>query len=381
MNTVSNELFDLAVEHYRNLHQIPEIGFELPMTTAYVKKALNEIGITTTDQYGTCSVVGQIGFRKEVPTIAFRADMDALPVTEASGLSFSSTIPGAMHACGHDSHTAILLTVAKYLKEHEQELTCNVRLIFQPSEEGAVSGAKMMVDNGVMDDVKCIICTHCENSIPAGSVGLHVGDYMAACIPMEITFHGRSAHATLPETGIDALAMAVEAYIALKKMVKEEAGERPYIWSVGHLAAGDVHNVIPDLARMRISFRFYDIPFSQQVMENTVSICHQIADSYGGSVEFDWRMSTGPVHNDATVAQKVCLAMESLPFTELSSRMSSEDFAWYLTKAPGVLFRYGTGNPISSSNSLAHNNDFKIDPEGMRTAILTFVRFALSYDK
>lgn len=381
MEPVTKELFDYAVGHYRHLHQYPEIGFELPMTAAYVTDEMKKLGIEATDKFGTCSVVGQIGNRTDVPTIAFRADMDALPVTEKTGLPYASTIPGAMHACGHDSHTAILLAVAKYLKEHENKLNCNVRLMFQPSEEGAISGAKMMVDNGVMEGVESVIATHCENFIPSGKVGLHTGDYMAACIPLEIHFHGRTAHATLPETGIDALAMAVEAYNELKTMVKEEAAGCKYIWSVGHLGAGDVHNVIPDLAIMRISFRFYDIPFSLRVMDKAVSICERIAASYGGSVTFDWRMSTGPVYNDPTVAEKVRQAMEGLEVQEVASKMSSEDFAWYLSETPGVLFRYGSGNASKGCDGRAHNNNFKIDEDGMKTAMRTFIRYALNYNK
>ena len=381
MEVVSKELFETAVNHYRHLHQCPEVGFDLPITAAYVTEELRKMGIEPTDRYGTCSVVGQIGDRADVTTIAFRADMDALPITETTGLPWASKRDGAMHACGHDSHTAILLAVAKYLKEHEQELACNVRLMFQPSEEGAISGAKMMVDNGVMEGAECVVCTHCEPTIHSGSVGIFSGDYMAACIPMEIRFHGKSAHATLPQNGIHALDMAVDAYHEMKAMVAKEAEGRKYIWNVGHLGAGDVHNIIPDLATLRISFRFYDIPFSLRVMENVESICRRIAESYGGSVEFDWRMSTGPVYNDPAIASKVRTAMEGLPVVPCGSKLSSEDFAWYLTKAPGVLFRYGSGNEELGIVDIAHNSNFQIDEEGMKTAIRTFVRFALQYNK
>lgn len=377
-----NLIFKEACTHYEYLHRIPEIGFDLPQTAAYVTKALHALGITPTDRYGTCSVVGQIGDRKDVPTIAFRADMDALPITETTGLPFASTIPGAMHACGHDSHTAILLAVAQYLKAHENELSCNVRLIFQPSEEGAVSGAKMMVDNGVMDGVETVICTHCEPTIPSHALGLYSGDYMAACIPMEIRFHGKSAHATLPHNGIHALDMAADAYLAMKAMVREEAADIcKYIWNVGHMAAGDVHNIIPDLATMRISFRFYDIPFSLRVMDRVKEICEGIAASYGGSVEIDWRMSTGPVCNDPHVVEKIRKATDGIELIPIDSKMSSEDFAWYLSKAPGALFRYGSGNKELGCTEVAHNSNFKIDPNGMKNAISTFIRYALNYNK
>ena len=381
MQTVSKELFDYTIAHYHHLHQYPEIGFELPMTSAYVTNELHKLGIETTDRYGKYSVSCQIGNDPTRPTILLRADMDALPVQEQTGLPYSSTIPGVMHACGHDSHTSILLAVAKYLKEHEDELACNVRFAFQPNEEGEYSGAKVMVDNGVMDGVACCLCTHCEGTLPSGVIGLFEGDYMAACIPMTIRFHGKTAHATRPDTGIDALAMAVEAYNKLKAMAAEEANGRKYIWSVGHLAAGDVHNVIPDLATMKISFRFYDIAMSQSIMARTEQICQEIAQRFGGTAEVDWRMSTGPLHNDAGVAALLEKITKDLPTQQMASRMSSEDFAWFLSKAPGALFRYGIVNPEKGCGGVAHNPNFKLDEDAFRSAILVFTRFALNYNK
>lgn len=183
---VSNELFNYAVDIRRQLHQYPEVGFELEKTVKLVSEELNKIGISYTFEYGKGSVVAHLGQGDKM--IALRADMDALPVEEKTDLPYKSKIKGQMHACGHDSHTAILLAVAKYLKINEDKLNCRVRLIFQPSEEGAVSGAEMMVDNGVMDGVDHIICTHCENAMDTGNIGVCYGDYMAACIPLTISF-------------------------------------------------------------------------------------------------------------------------------------------------------------------------------------------------
>lgn len=135
----------------------------------------------------------------------------------------------------------------------------------QPSEECAVSGAKMLVDNGVCDGVDHIICTHCENAMDTGKIGICYGDYMAACIPATIRFKGRTSHAALPEFGIDAVAMAVEAYGKMKEMVAREADGAKYIWSVGRFQGGHVHNVIADLCEMDISFRFYDMDFANRI--------------------------------------------------------------------------------------------------------------------
>ena len=375
---ISNELFNYAVRIRRQLHQYPEVGFELEKTVKLVSEELDKIGIEYTYEYGKGSVVAHLGQGNKM--IAFRADMDALPVDEKTDLPFSSKIPGQMHACGHDLHTAVLLAVAKYLKENENRLKCRVRLIFQPSEEGAVSGAEMMVKNGVMDGVDHIICTHCDNDIPVGNIGIAYGCYMAACIPATICFYGKSTHAALPQFGIDANAMAVEAYIKLKEAVKELTGDSPYIWNVGRIEGGHVHNVVSDKCEMDISFRFYDMDFAKRVEEKTREICNDIAAHYGGSVDTNWNMSTYPVYNDIELTKQFeSISKEAgLSVITMPQRMSSEDFAHYLTKSPGMIFRFGTRNEELGCTALAHRSDFKIDENGMKYAIQAFCEYVLS---
>ena len=376
-----NNLYSYAVSIYRHLHQYPEIGFELEKTVALVSGELDKIGIKYTYGYGKGSIVAELGQGEKI--IALRSDMDALLVEEKTDLPYKSKISGQMHACGHDSHTAILLAVARYLKENEDKLNSKIRLIFQPSEEGAVSGAEMMVKNGVMDGVDHIVCTHCDNDIDVGNIGVCYGDYMAACIPLTISFFGRTSHATLPQFGIDANAMAVEAYNVLKSTTKEIAGYIPFIWNVGRIAGGHVHNVVSDKCEMVISFRFYDMDFAKKVEEKTREICESIAKKYGGKVEINWKMSTGPVHNDKNLTakfEKYCKEA-GLSVCTIPQKMSSEDFAHYLTKAPGLIFRFGTRNEDKGCIALAHRNDFCIDEEGMKTAIQAFYTYVLGYSK
>ena len=375
---VINELYSYAVNSRRHLHEYPEIGFELEKTVAFVSAELDKMGIEYTDCYGKCSIVADVGSGNRI--IAFRADMDALPVEEKTGLPYSSKIKGAMHACGHDSHTAILLAVAKYLKANEDKLPCRIRLIFQPSEEGAVSGARMMVNNGVMNGVEQVICTHCENSLEVGKIGICYGDYMAACIPATIKFFGKSTHAALPKFGVDAIAMASEAYNELKTMVEREAHGKSYIWSVGRFSGGQVHNVVADKCEMDISFRFYDMSFAKRVEKQMNTICSDISDRFGGKFEADWHMSSGVVHNDENLVATFEKTAKSagLDLQTILQKMSSEDFCWYLEKAPGMIFRFGTRNETLGCTALAHRNDFCIDEEGMRSAIIAFCEYAMN---
>ena len=372
------ELFSYAIDIRRQLHMYPEVGFELPKTTALVAGELEKMGITPNLSYGKCSVVAEIGSGDKL--IAIRADMDALPVNEKVDIPYASKIPGQMHACGHDSHTAIVLAVAKHLKENEDKLGCRIRLIFQPSEEGAISGAKMMVENGVMDGVDHIICTHCENDMDVGNIGICYGDYMAACIPWNVRFSGRTAHAALSHLGIDAVAMSADAYFEFKNMIKEEAGDMPYIWNVGRFSGGEVHNVVPDKCEMDISFRFYDMDFAKRVEARAKKICTDIATKYGGKAEIDWHMSTGSIYNNPELTEKFSnITKENgINVIDMPRRMSSEDFAWYLEKTPGFIFRFGTRNEALGCTTLAHRNDFKIDEDGMKYAISAFINYALN---
>jgi len=370
---VLTELFEYAREIRRRLHRYPEVGFELLQTVSTVTAELQKMGIDYSEKYGKSSIVAEIGEGEEM--IAFRADMDALPIEENSGLEYSSEIKGAMHACGHDAHTALLLATAKYLKQNEGSLTRRVRLIFQPAEECEVSGAKMMVDNGVMEGVSEIVAAHCEPLVDSGSIGLCAGDYMAACVPMTISFFGVSSHATVPEMGVDALSMGVRAYCELKKMIKEEAGERKYIWSVGRLSGGQVHNIIADRCDMNISFRFYDADLEKTARLKTYAICEKIAKEYGGRVEIDWHISTPAVSNDMVVVKKISECMDSKPLS-LSPIMTSEDFGQYLTRCRGALFRFGVGNGCKGCDKPLHRSDFKIDEEGMKAAIKVFCAYA-----
>ena len=384
MKELSQELNGYMLDIFHKLHMYPEIGFDLPKTVAVVKEELRAMGIESTDRYGQCSLVAQIGQKTGVPTLAIRADMDALPVQEQTDLPYKSQIDGAMHACGHDSHTAILLTVAKILKAAEDKLPCNVRLLFQPSEEGAVSGAKMMAENGCLEGVDAVICVHCEETLPSGSLGYQKGECMAACVPLCLKFHGITSHATIPEAGVDAIAMAVESYGALKAMVKEEAGDRPYIWSVGVFQGGEVHNVISDLCTQYISFRFYDEAFAERVHQRTVEITEEIAARYGGSVEVLWHMSCPPVNNDAALVahlEKVAAGLPGVELIEMPAKRSSEDFSWFAARCPGMLFRYGIHNEEKGCVYAAHRPDFMVDEDTMKVAVLAFVNYALTFGK
>ena len=380
----TDTLFAEAVAARRHIHAHPETGFDLDETVAFVRERLAAYGVPFTDRYGRCSLCATLGdLSGAKPVVALRADMDALPIQEASGVPFASQTPGVMHACGHDSHTAVLLAVAKALKAREESLPCGVRLIFQPSEECAESGARMMVENGVLDGVSAILGLHCENALEAGVIGIHSGPYMAACFPLRIAFVGRSSHAAIPEAGIDAIAMAARAYGEMRDAVAEEAGDRRYIWSVGSFHGGTAHNVIADRCELEVSFRYYDSAFADRALARVKAICERVAGEFGGRAEVGGFISAHAVINDEGLVNRFSKSVRArgLPLVDLPARMSSEDFSWYLTRVPGAIFRFGTRNEALGCTSLAHRTDFRIDESGMRYAIEACVAFVLDYGK
>jgi len=285
-----------------------------------------------------------------------------------------------MHACGHDTHTAILLTAARILAREKDKLPCKVRVLFQPSEECEVSGAEVMAKNGAAEEVDYCVGIHCDNGIPSGNLGTRAGDYMAACDPITITFRGKTAHATLPEQGIDAIQMALKSQEGMKKIVEEEAGDRLYIWSLGYFHAGTAHNIICDHAELKISFRYYDLDFAARVRSRCIALCEQVAAEIGGTVEFNWNMSAPPLHNKKELVEqfrKSIAKLDGIGLEELPIRKSTEDFAWLLQEKPGFLFRYGSGNEEKGCTTMAHCNDFMPDEDGFRAGILAFVQFVL----
>ena len=377
---ITNEDFAYAVECRRYLHRHPETGFDLDHTVAFVRGELEKLGIAW-GEAGPASVTGYIGPADAACTIGIRADMDALPVLEKSGLPYASEIPGKMHACGDDSHTANLLTVAKILKRHEAEMKVRVKLLFQPSEECEVSGAKSMVDHGAADDVDLVVMTHCSNDLPSGTIGYRIGPLNAACDPVTIVFKGKTAHATLPEQGIDAIAMAWEAYADLKRIAAEEAGTQTrYIFGMNYFHGGTAHNVVSDRCELKISFRYYDMAFAARVKERCIAKCEEIAASFGGAVEFNWNMSAPPVINDEAVMARLLPAIEIASGGNMKAvpgRMGSEDFSWFLTRKPGAAFRFGTRNEAIGCDTASHGNHFRIDERGMENAIETFVQLVM----
>ena len=377
---ITQEDVQYCVDIRRRLHRRPEVGFDLPETAALVKSELEKLGLSVCTDYAPCSAVAFVNPGNPGKTVLLRADMDALPILEKSGVEFASEKPGMMHACGHDAHTAMLLTVGRVLCRVKDKLPVRVMLLFQPSEECEQSGARCMVEHGVTAGVDYAVTIHCGNEHPTGYLGVVAGDYLAACDPITLTFHGKTAHATRFTEGVDAIQMAMQAWEGLKKIVAEEVGDRKHIFSLGYFHGGTAHNVISDECVVKISFRYYDLAFGAKVRERGVELLEEICARFGGTVDIDWNTSAPPVINDAVLAQRYLESARKVAGDNCGAtgvRMGSEDFAWYLTKIPGIATRLGTGNPRKGSTTTGHTNTYRIDEDAFENGILGLCQFIL----
>ena len=368
----------------RELHRFPEVAFDLPKTLALIRRELEAMGIPYTERYGKSSIVAFINPDCTGFSIGFRADTDALPMTEKTGLPFASEHTGKMHACGHDAHTAMLLGTAKALKALESQLTCKVVLIFQACEEGEFSGAKLMVADGVMDLVDVIVGMHVENWLESGTVGICPGVAMAASHPMRIEFFGKAAHATLPHTGADALAMAVETYNGINAMKATQMNPfEKYVCSVGLLRAGTTVNVIADYAEMTVSLRTYDTKTESSIVENIRALAENAAKRRGGTMVLHENAKALPLVNDPVISEKVLSSAASVVGQEnvvtMPVKLSSEDFSFYVSQKPGAFLRLGTRNEAKGCVTLPHNNDFLLDEDALELGSKVFVQFVLDY--
>ena len=366
----------------RELHMYPELEFELPKTLALIRRELETMDIPYTEEYGKSSIIAFLNPECTGFSIALRADTDALPLTEKTGLPYASKHPGIMHACGHDAHTAMLLGTAKALKSVEKELTCKVVLVFQACEEGELSGAKLLVRDGITDIADVFVGMHIENWLETGTVGICPGVSMAASHPLHIEFFGKAAHASLPQSGVDALAMAVETYNGIMNMKATQMNPfEQYICSVGMLSAGSTDNVIPDYAQIKVSLRTYDTNVEKFIVDNIRTLAENAAERRGGTVAFHEDTKALPLVNHEQVSERVLTSAAKIVgpdnIVTMPKKLSSEDFSFYAAKKPSAFLRLGTRNEAKGYTTLPHNNDFMLDEDALETGSRVFVQFVL----
>ncbi len=371
---------DYIISLRHEIHEYPEIGFDLPKTIAVVKRELDKLGIEYTTKYGESSVVGIINPDKSHFTIGIRADMDALLIEEKTDLPFKSKIKGQMHSCGHDAHTAMLLGTAKALKAMEDKIACRVMLVFQPSEEGIRSGGEELVNGGLMEEIDVIVGLHIENWLESGKIGVCSGASMASSRNFRVDFYGATAHASLPQSGKDALACAIRTYNNIQQVISREVNPfEKFVCSIGQLSGGTSQNIIADHAYMVGTIRTFNMELDNFLVRRITEIAKNEAALIGADANVETSLQAYVVYNNPYISELVLESAKKVSsgIQKMPEKLSSEDFSHYLTKKPGVFIRLGTRNEEKGCVTLPHNNDFLIDEEAFVTGSDTCIQFVL----
>lgn len=330
----------------KEIHRHPELGNRETRTTALIADRLSALGLEVLRPLPT-GCVGVLHGANPGRTAALRADIDALPVEEATGVQFSSTIPGQMHACGHDVHLSALIGAAMLLSERKDRLSGTVKFIFQPDEEGD-GGAARLLDSGALDDVSAFFGCHADPDLPAGDVGVRYGKFYAAADTFDVTVKGKSSHGATPEKGVDALAAAAKTVLALRELPKEFLPEHAVL-SVGTFHAGAVRNILPDAATFTGIIRTLGEDTRAAMRERFEKTVEETALACGAKAEITLRRGYPGVvnHNGETrLAEQAAVALFGREHVHEITQptMTTEDFGAYLLRAPGCFYHIGAGS-------------------------------------
>ncbi|KIU28477.1 peptidase M20 [Methylobacterium radiotolerans] len=365
---IEAETVERMVAWRRDLHAHPELAFQEVRTAELVARELAACGLSVKTGLGRTGVVGTLS-RGDGPTVGLRADMDALPIQEATGASYASRTPGVMHACGHDGHVAMLLGAARHLASRT-DLSGTVHFIFQPAEE-CEGGGRAMVEDGLFRLFPCdsVYGLHNWPGLPLGTFATRVGAIMASLDTFEITVAGFGTHAAMPERGTDTLVVASEIVLALQTIVSRRiAPTDPVVLSVTQIHGGDAYNVIPDRAVIRGTVRCLDEAVRKRVAELVAAIAGGTAGTHGARAEVDYRFGYPATVNTADAVGTALEAAGTVPDItarrgEVGPSMASEDFAYMLQACPGAYAWIGTDG---AQRSLPlHNPGYDFNDEAL----------------
>lgn len=378
--TQAQELFEYTQSLRRDFHVHPELGFHEVRTAGIVAKELNALDMEVTTGVAKTGVVGSLEGAKPGQTILVRFDMDALPVSEKTGAPYASTTSGTMHACGHDGHTAIGLTVAKMLHAHRDQLAGSVKFVFQPAEEGAcgeeIGGNEMMIREGVLENPKpdLALALHLWNDRPLGWVGVAGGAVMAGAEEFKITVAGVGGHAAAPHQTADPLLAASQIVTALQSITSRNVPPlEAALVSVTMIHGGEAFNVIPSEAKMEGTIRTFELSVRETVLQRFEQIVHGVAEAMGCSAEVNVRRLTPTLINADEITKRVQESVRrTLPETDLGTSghltMGAEDMAFMLEKVPGCYFFVGSANDEKGLNYGHHHPKFDFDEAALPRA-------------
>ena len=378
-STLSPDTVARATAIRREIHRRPELGFEEHNTQAIVERELDALGI----EHRRIAQTGVVGIvRGALPghVTGLRADMDALPITEDSGEECASEISGKMHACGHDSHTAMLLGAARALHESRESFHGTAVLLFQPAEEGP-GGAQPMIAEGALDDprVEAVTMLHVDPRLATGSIGITPGPVNAAADEFHLTIRGKGGHGAYPHKAVDVIPCAAATILALQNVAARETDPlASIVVTIGTIEGGYRNNVIADRVFMTGTVRTHDPAIHDAAEGKLRRIVEGVAAAYGARAELDMIYGYPPVVNDAELAESFAAYArgEGFAVERPAATMGGEDFAYFAQRVPGVMVRLGIYNEEVGSIHSGHSPQFRLDEGAIPTGIATLVAFA-----
>ena len=366
----------------REVHAYPEVAWTETKTGNMVAEELKNLGIEVT-RIAEIGVVGLLKGERTGKTVALRADMDALPITEATDVPYKSKNLGAMHACGHDGHVAMLLGAAKVLSQMKNQINGTVKFIFQPAEEIGL-GALKLIEAGVMEDVDAIFGIHLWPDLPSGKVSLVPGPRMASADKLKITVKGKSGHGSMPHQGIDAILAASAIIMNLQSISSREiAPLEPAVVTIGKLAGGTGWNITCDEVTLEGTTRCFSHEVRKSFPLAIERIIKNTAASYRAQAELEYIPIAPPLINDTLISQIAAASLQKLYGDNMAGTiekvMGGEDFAFLCEKTPGAMAFVGIGNKEKKTDYPLHNDKFNIDEDVLPIGAALHAQFALDF--
>ena len=393
------EIEDKLIEWRRDFHQNPELSNREFKTAEKIAKHLTDIGLQVETNIAKTGVVAILEGDQPGKVIAIRADIDGLPVTERNDLDFKSEVKttflntetGVMHACGHDTHIAILMATAEVLSKHKDKIKGRIKFIFQPAEEGPPpgeeGGAKLMIKEGVLENPKvdAIFGLHINSQTPVGTIKYKTGGIMASVERFVINVRGKQTHGSQPWSGVDPILISAKIIDGLQTIISREADltNEAAVITVGKITSGTRFNIIPESSEMIGTVRTLDPKMREMIEKRMKEMVEGIAKAYGGEASIIFQNNTSITYNDEELTERILPSLQTVAGEEnviiMKATTGGEDFSFFQEKVPGVYFFLG-GMTAGNTESFPHHTpDFMIDESGLLLGVKAFTQISIDY--
>lgn len=384
---VIDDNFESMVELRRYMHQYPEVSFQEENTKAWIYEQIKDLGLDIRENVGGNGIVARLQVNDSYETIAIRADFDALPIQDEKDVPYRSKTPGVMHACGHDAHTAMLITMAKVLSAHKDELPVNVVFLHQHAEELLPGGAKAMIEDGALEDVDYVIGTHVSTKFPVGTIKYNYDTMYANADSFKIVVNGLGGHGATPQVTKDPIIASASLIQQIQTIVSRSVSPLDSaVVSIGAYNAGSVFNVIPGKAEIKGTFRTFTEEVRQTVAERLEQLCMGISASFNVHADIEITYGYPSLKNDHELLDYVIDNVREDSFyvkdvEEVGPAMGGEDFSYFAENRPGCYFYTGVRNSDKKADTPHHHPRFDIDEDGMKTGVETMLKAVLNFNK